>query len=233
MKALRVATYIQREKSKSKLHQMVSITTFLAQNNLPYEIYQSGVLLETWKGLMANLRWLEKNHHATPIDQLCERFKVDPDKGLHYSEVNRRAQEHGLNKVSYPIDFCYFYAIIIFMSMLTMCIGLVIPLIFCVTIAALSQNIWIIILTIILAIIIITSLIWSSYGEEKLMKPYSNREDVRTTQVLRHHNDELQELIVGYYRESLKQSPVSDIITLIQEYYRMHIPIFFPTTLHQ
>ena len=165
-----------------------------------------------------------QNNHTTPIDQLCEQFEVDPDKGLHYSEVNRRVQEHGVNKLSSPPkpNLCR----VLFRSMLTMCMGLVIPLIFCIIIAALSQNLWITILTIILAIIIITSLIWSSYGEEKLMKPYLNRENVMTTQVLRDHNVELQELIVGYYRYLLKQSPVSDIIALIQEYYRMHISIF-------
>ena len=91
-----------------------------------------------------------------------------------------------------------------FRSGFVLCMGFVIPFVFCIIIVAGDQNIWIITLMIILLIIIIASLILLSYGEKKLIKPYLNKEDVIFAQILRDNTNELQNLICGYYRDSLK-----------------------------
>lgn len=166
------------------------------------------------------LRQLQKNnYHELKIDEVCEKFEVDPNKGLNYSQVTKRVIENGLNKLTPPPQGHGCSHILQFLLQPVICCGILLPIIFCIIIVALQPNISTIILMV-LFIISFFILLWISlYGKQKFIDPYFIINDEKFSQVLRDYSH--QKLIYGYYRTTLKQTPITDITELIEMYYRM------------
>ena len=163
-------------------------------------------------------------YHLMQIDEVCKVFKVNPDKGLNYNKIEKRRSKYGSNRLT-PPQQSKISVIRDEICGVSMCCGLIIPLILCIIAAAMSENnnIWIIILSVILFIATILSCIWSYYGENNLITKYisdpeANASDYKVN-VIRQHNAGI--LISGYWRQIMKETPIQDIIHIIKDYYRM------------
>lgn len=161
---------------------------------------------------------IDEKYQLMQIDEVCERFEVDPIEGLNYSQVKQRFEKYGANKFSQKERNVWKKIQKSLMKPVIFC-GMLLPSIFCIIILILYPNIYILTLAIVFTLHTIIATAWFSYGQRKILSQYLNIDEPRYCQVLR--NCKHETLIQGYYRESLTQTPITDIIVLVLEYYRM------------
>ena len=165
-------------------------------------------------------------YHLMEIDKVCKIFKVDPDKGLNYNEIQKRRKKYGSNKMTPPQQS---KLPMIKRKIFTteMCVGYTVSLILCIVTSVMLENIWIIILSVILFTTMTLSCLWSFYGGNNLItkciyNPTSDPFSNYTVTVIRDNN-----LISGYWRQTMNKTAVEDIVYIIKEYYRMYFIIIF------